>query len=63
LQPLGKFPHCRPLATGESLNLQQQQILQDRDSLFSSHLLAKTQKAPELVAKLGERLVLGLGDP
>ena len=56
LQTLRKFPDGRPVATGITPDLQQQQVLQRFDSAPPGCLLAESHEFPELIAKIRERL-------
>ena len=52
LQTLRKFPDRRPVATGITPDLQQQQVLQRLDSAPPGCLLAESHEFPDLMAKI-----------
>jgi hypothetical protein len=54
LQALGQFAHGGPVAPGEALDVEQQQVLQRRDAVLARDLLGKAQEAAQPVAELGQ---------
>jgi hypothetical protein len=60
LQSFGQFPHRSPVTRGETLDVQQQQVLQRRDAALPRHLFAEAQEAAQLVAELRKRFEFAL---
>ena len=58
LQPFSQLGQRRPLPTRVPLGLQEQLVLQRGDALGLACVLAKPQKEPQLIAKLGQRLIV-----
>lgn len=63
LQALGELAYGRALATGKSLHMQQQLILQRRDPVLTGDLLAVSQVPAQLVPEGRQLFVLAFGDP
>lgn len=57
LQSFRQFAYRRPFAAGESLDVQEKQILQRGYTEFLGDLFAHPQESAQLVAKIGEDLV------